>query len=259
MVTRRWRVIQIPDSEKAELVSLDQPRLRARLAGWVGAAEPHGDVQRVWANDAASTAALNLKQAPYLASGRSISLSALSPADLPDIERPKFVKPKFNMRGLTPKELAQAPPDAAIVIIEFTGGDFSHGHNFMFGRQVPQGVQPEVLLVPKPQVYAFRLTPGVWRLEGILGSTASLSLCLGSPAFEVGPGEVVFAGTFNMYGDNLGPDMSPGPAERLLTGAPDLKAKLRPARWRNGSTAPCSLNAEVYSYVYAYDAPVAER
>ena len=256
MVARRWRVIRLPDDEAAELAKLDHTQIHDRLAAWVGSQAPPGEIVRVWDNDASNTTDIQLKTASYFAPGRSISMAALSPDDFPAVERPRFVKPKLIMKGLDPRELSGAPPEASIVVVSFVGGNLFHGHAFAFGRQVSAGAQPEVLLLGKPRVYAVRVNPGVWRLEGILGTTASLSLCLGSPAFEIGPGEVVFAGTFNVYGESLGPDMSPGPAKEILASAPELLSRLRPAHWQNGSTAPCSLNTEFYSNVYAYDAPI---
>jgi hypothetical protein len=254
MVARRWRVVRVDDGEGGVLNKAPSSELAERLAGWVGADEPHGTIARVWSNEVAQTATLVLKQAPLIGNGASLSLSALAKDDYPVLERPKFVKPDLIAKELGPKDLATVPSDAAIVVMNFKGETYSHGHAMLFGKLEPDGAKPEVLgTVGKSQVYAYRLTPGVWRIEGILDQEGPLSLCLGSPSFEVKAGEVVFAGTFDVYGDDLGPDMAMEPLQDFLAKAPNLKARLRPAVWKNGSEAPCSLNAEVYRNVYAYE------
>jgi hypothetical protein len=82
-----------------------------------------------------------------------------------------------------------------------------------------------------------------------------VSACLGSPAVTLKGGDVVYAGDFNLGGDDIGPDMTLDPARTMLAAAPDLLAKLQPAAWVNGSTALCA-----GTYFYAYEikgAPVA--
>ena len=52
MVAHGWRVVRVPDAEGVELAALAQPDLIARLTPWIGAADPHGEIVRIWNNDA---------------------------------------------------------------------------------------------------------------------------------------------------------------------------------------------------------------
>jgi hypothetical protein len=97
--------------------------------------------------------------------------------------------------------------------------------------------------------YVFAVPPGRWRIGHIQGNTGSISLCLGAPAFEVGPSEVVFAGSYS--GEAFAPDMSTTPAETALAIAPDFASRLRTASYVNGAVSSCE-GAFVF---YAYEIP----
>jgi hypothetical protein len=73
--------------------------------------------------------------------------------------------------------------------------------------------------------------------------------CLGSPSFEVKAGEVVYAGTFHLEGDDLGPDLALDPAKVYLGAA--AADRVRPAVYRNGSRGSC----HGFSAVYALEVP----
>jgi hypothetical protein len=95
--------------------------------------------------------------------------------------------------------------------------------------------------------------PGRWRLLGPQG----ISLCIGGPAFDVAPGEAVFAGSFDAAAkDDLAPDMSLDSVEPTLSDHA-LAARLRPARWTNGVAAPCNLASAIV--LYRYDMPGAPQ
>ena len=81
--------------------------------------------------------------------------------------------------------------------------------------------------------FALVVPPGHWRIAG----TGSVGFCLGSPAFAVAAGEVVYAGTFSLTGADLAPDLAIEPAAAWLGG--DFGTRVRPAAYRNGSRDSC--------------------
>jgi len=104
------------------------------------------------------------------------------------------------------------------------------------------------------KTFVVTVPPGRWRLEG----AGPASFCLGSPAFDVGPGEAIFAGTFDAD-HPYAPDMTVAPAQSALSDAA-LAARLKPASWANGETFPCSALRPAVVYVLELPgAPFAER
>jgi hypothetical protein len=81
------------------------------------------------------------------------------------------------------------------------------------------------------------------------GAFAFLNLCLGSPSFELKPGEVIYAGTWNLAGDDLGPDLAMAPARAWLKGP--AAEQLQPAVYRNGSRGSC----HAFPMSYALEIP----
>src|SRR5580704_7417689 len=65
MVVRGWRVVAIPQDEADAIAKLDRASQAQQLSQWVGAAAPHGDIVRVWANDFADAATIKYKTAPW--------------------------------------------------------------------------------------------------------------------------------------------------------------------------------------------------
>jgi len=99
------------------------------------------------------------------------------------------------------------------------------------------------------KTFVFVVRPGRWRLLGPIG----ISLCLGAPAFDVGPDEAVFAGSFDAAAkDYLAPDLSLDAVRPTLTDQ-TLAARLKPAEWVNGVTSPCGISAA--TVLYRYDMP----
>lgn len=97
----------------------------------------------------------------------------------------------------------------------------------------------------------FAIPPGQWRIEGMSNGYASVGFCMGAPTFDVAAGDVVFAGTFDLSGDALVPDLTLTPAETALASHTDLASRLRAASYLNGSTARCTAAA----FLYAYEIP----
>ena len=84
-------------------------------------------------------------------------------------------------------------------------------------------------------MFVFAVPPGLWKLDTV----SQLNLCLGAPAFRVEAGDVVYAGSFDIAGPDIGPDMDMAPARTWLAGLPQEHA-LRPAAYVNGVRGFCS-------------------
>lgn len=105
----------------------------------------------------------------------------------------------------------------------------------------------------KDPVFAVALPPGRWALAAI-ASGGSMSVgaifCYGAPGFDLRPGDVVFAGSFEPKGANL-PDMDISAAKQALADKPGLAEKLKPAAYVNGNSLDCG----GVGYGYALETP----
>jgi hypothetical protein len=257
MVVRGWRVVGLDPLEGEAIAAGTPADIGARLSPWVGASEPHGEVLRQWSNDAAK----GWLGKPVSHSLRGlVSFAAASAAGLPPFvsaPRPPPVYLILDRRWppgpVAPRKLGPLPPDAALIIVEVLG-HAAHGNaSISLSRMGPDRDTPpsltdhepdrfdagEALLFIKPSgnFFAFVAPAGRWRISAI-GYLPTHSLCLGSPAFEVQAGEVVFAGAFDFRDQALGPDLATGPAKEWLKGLP-LAEKVRPAVYTNGSLGRC--------------------
>jgi hypothetical protein len=102
-------------------------------------------------------------------------------------------------------------------------------------------VGPYVVTDPSPKILASAVPPGRWRIYGMGALTAPvLNFCLGSPSFEVRPGEVVYAGSFDLNGE-LGPDLDLAPVRTWLAGRSEV-GTIKAADYTNGSLGLCGDN-----------------
>jgi hypothetical protein len=105
---------------------------------------------------------------------------------------------------------------------------------------------------PKEQTVVAVVPPGRWRLSAFHGPAGYVtSLCMGAPSFDLGAGDVVFAGSFAFgeHGSRL--DMHLDHARTALAAAPTLSARVRAAEYRNGATFSCGAASGFYSYEIA--------
>ncbi|MDP2258352.1 MAG: hypothetical protein Q8J89_01370 [Caulobacter sp.] len=282
MVARGWRLVRLPEAEGRKLAALDRQALTATLAPWVGADIPEGQIVRVWRNEAAMGEEGMRASSPQGASQTLLSSLSMSEEALPSAR--SLLLAQDRVRGpqdpsaprrvsfspgawlavptplpeLSPAELSSLPPGAALLIIKMSG---AKGASLRFERDI--GLRPEkpyaeivlgrlwkatVVNGRREKIFAFAVPPGKWRL---LATGSTFDFCLGSPAFEVAAGDVVYMGGFNVEpGVLVQPDMSLEPARELLGAGSELAAKLRPAAWVNGSTAPCR-NWHPYAYEFS--------
>lgn len=280
MVVGGWRVIRLPEGVGRRLFRMRREALSPQLATVVGVETPAlGEVARVFDNEAARGDTVWGAMPAYYGED-SLSLKAVDLTNLPapspalaplhpDRQVP-VSGPPVPVIELTPENIAALPPETALVIIKVVGTGRTNGEGLGIGRVGFRELPPVVRSVESDPVEGFYaavkwtlfkgsdrenrealiaipVVPGAYRIESRMNT---MEYCLGAPATEVGPGDVVFLGTFDIAGPAMGPDLSLAPAEAFLANDPARRARLRPAEWRNGNSAPCGL-----VYFYALEIP----
>lgn len=271
MVVRGWRVVRLPSSEGAFLANLTQPELKAALAPWIGASLPHGEIVRVWANDAirASTTRFTT-QHPHDNDGQ-LSLKATTDQTLLQfkvqyggLEHSKTAQ-DWPKKVLKPSQFGDARPDSAILLIRLKGVGLYRGTTLAFSRMESAPSDEAsifdlenadvVELVVGPigaksagDFRAVAVKPGRWRLHS-LGGIDMVNFCLGSPSFEAAEGEITYLGTFDLASEDLSPDLSLQPAQAHLAGFSSGRP-LRPAIYTNGSRGRCG-DAAMYAIEFS--------
>lgn len=270
MLVRHWRAVRLTDDEGKELAALPASDLVARLTPWLGAQSPHGEIVRSFDNEAARPVDFKLASRPAHPDAHQLSLKlyAIAPPPEPAVKvkadtalSPPTLDARWPTRPLKPSEVASAPPFAGVILVRIKGIGPKGGGGMIFTRQGPSlGVGPSVedhapdaaaavlgwLFARKDgNWFALAVPPGRWRIA----NSGFLNYCLGSPSFDVGPGEVVYAGTFDLAGQDIGPDLDLGPAKTYLAAAPP--SKLRPAVYQNGSRGSC----KAFGVIYALEIP----
>ncbi len=273
MIVRRWRAVRLPDEEGQGLAALSTPDLAARLTPWIGAGAPHGVIVRWFNNEADRPVDYEIASRPARpgASQLSLRLFAAEPPASPDpaaavpspaATAPPALDPRWPTHPLKPAEIASVPPFAGVILVRIKGIGPKGGGGMVFARQgrrrdAPPSIDdhaPDYVVGAMGWIYAkregnwfaFAVPPGRWRIA----SSGFLSYCLGSPSFEVGAGEVVYAGTVDLAGQSFGPDLDLEPAKTYLAAASPA-AKLRPAAYRNGSRGSC----RGFGVIYALEIP----
>jgi hypothetical protein len=268
MLVRGWRAVRLPEPEGAEVAALEGPQLAARLAPWIGAASPHGEIVRTFGNEASHPT--GYKTASRAAHADKNQLSLRLNADTnPDraplvrftIGKPAKLDPQWTAKSLKPAEIGTAPPGSALIVARVTGISNRWGVSVVLTREgaAPedepsrQDHAPDILVVGTGYLFAkkegnwfiFAAPPGRWRIA----SSGVVNYCLGGPSFEAKAGDVIYAGTFHLEGDDLGPDLALEPAKAYLAGP--AADRLKPAEYRNGSRGTC----HGVNLVYALEIP----
>ncbi len=174
---------------------------------------------------------------PYLPA-RSLSLTAL-PSKTPGLE-PSSSEPIASLFVIGTRLQRQepniiAPPGSSVIVIRVKDtptdlrlvriGDLSiqkiDVEYFDLGSRPSGGKVGQDTSV-------FIVSPGTWQIAG----RGLVSFCLGSPTFQVKPGEAIFAGTFDAA-DIAHPSMDLAPVLATLQGS-NLPNRLKPAQWTPG-------------------------
>jgi hypothetical protein len=264
MVVRGWRVVHLPDAEGEALAKLKPEELATRLAPWIGAAEPHGEVVRVWGNDAARGSTQRYEIRPGHTNKGQLSLAAATASPLANEPPPppppalpkETLDPKWPTRSLKPEQVASAPAETGVIVIDLKGLSMHNGIGLSLARMGAdkdsfpsfEDHAPDFLnlfvgtLAAKREgnFIAFALPPGRWRIAA-MGAAPTLGLCLGGPFTELKAGEVVYLGAFDLEAEEMGPDLSLD-APKAWLGASPAAQSLKPAVWTNGATGLCGFN-----------------
>lgn len=280
MVVGGWRVVRLPDGIGQRLFRMKPEDLSPQLATVVGVQTPElGQIIRVFGNEAARGDTIWGAMPAYYGedslSLRSVDLENLPAAEPalvplhPDRQTPR-PGPAIPVIQLTADNVADLPPETALVIIRVVGTGRTNGEGLGIGRVGFRALPPVERRVESDPVEGFYagvrwtlfrgsdrerresliaipVVPGAYRIESRMNT---MEYCLGAPVTEVKAGEVVFLGTFDIAGPVMGPDLSLAPAEAFLVNDPARRARLRPAAWRNGNQSPCGL-----VYFYALEIP----
>lgn len=263
MLVRGWRVVRFDDEEGKRLRDLLPGLLSDRLGTEVGAAEPRGRVVRTWGNEIAyppryrvdmfKMPPFNKKQLSFklLAEGKDRAVPPPVWEGFPPIDKP------WSKRPVKPERLASRPAGSSVIVVRVKSGGTARGNSFSLRRVGLNPLDqpgrrdraPDNLLVAGGgggpdslgDWFAFIVPPGTWRI----GQVGFFDLCLGSPGFEVGPNEIVYAGAFDIGGERLGPNLDLEPARSWL--GLDASANLRVAEYENGYVGDCHTFLSVYA------------
>jgi hypothetical protein len=270
MVVNGWRVVRLDETEGKALDALEQPGLHAALAEHVGAAQPKGEIVRVYNNDAVRGGTVLIGRSGDL-DKVSLSLQAQLPEGAtppPGRKGPQAPRTARPPRALKAEDVAVTAGDA-LITVRLTGMAEQGGRTLFFTRQGPapdvqpweQDGRPALFAVALPTrgavrgdrtravTQTFSVPPGRWRLSAVNVGQYITHFCLGNSGFEARAGEAVYTGAFDLSGEQLRPDMTV--RDDLLTPAsPAATAGLRhrAAEWSYGDKEQCQ-----GAYLYALD------
>ena len=269
MVVRGWRVVSLSDTAGKELAALPQSALSRRLAPWVGSQTPHGEVVRTWANDAARPTTIRFAYRPAHTNNGQLSLISATGRDLTQFDSSdasevgqtladyaKSLDPRWRGTPLKANALGSVPPEGGVIIASVKRLSMKQGTVITFSRE---GSKPDVLPSTDDHLLdvayftgnfvwqgkagfmaAVAVPAGHWRFSSVGSVAGALNFCLGAPSFEVKPGDVIYAGTFDLSG-GIAPDLDLAPAQAWLDHQPQA-AIVKPAVYTNGSTGSCGGN-----------------
>jgi hypothetical protein len=267
MVAKHWRVVRLSDAEGRATAKLEASGQASTLQKWVGLATPHGDIVRSFTNEGASASTVK-KGGYYGWSATSLSVTSL---DAQAIRAHRVSEARYIGRRIRELPTGQSPDlsaDDGLIIVHLKGLGHQNGEWMSFRRIPDAGPADDQLAAyfevrlplrpfPRPTdkrdtVQAFVVPAGRWIVNNIGQDLSAVSFCVGAPSFQVGRGEAVFAGTFDLGSDDVGPDMSLAIAQSFLADRPSIAAILRPAVWANGARTSCALPQSFIQTTYIY-------
>ena len=255
MVARGWDVVRLDDAEGQRVAGLPQPQQAATIAPWIGAVQTHGQVVRQYAPIDAQSWKGGLDETP---GPPNVSVTA-GVHDLTRLNTPPLHPLPAQWQQLQVADAnTAAASNASVIVIRVTTTAAAENRWTFVRMDAPatQGASLPALsyfaVAANPsgkggsaseKTYVVTVPPGRWRLQ----SSGATSFCLGGPAFDVGAGEAMFAGTFDAA-HPYSPDMALAPAQSGLSDSA-LAARLKPANWTNGESFPCSVLQPTTIYV----------
>jgi hypothetical protein len=276
MVANGWDVVHLDDADGARLAALPGPQQAEALAAWVGATAPHGVIVRSFSPISTQITGRIPIPADRLGPS-SLSLTAGDHEITQIVRSSDAAPPEWRLISFVPPGSADAA--SAVIVIRTRSAGRYHGTFWLahLGDAPASDDKPVALSyiqattpasapfsrAANGKTYVAVVPPGRWRLIGYSGVApskytgfyaslpTSISLCLGGPAFDVKPGQAVFAGTFDASAEDFfKPDLDPAKAD---LGDTALAARLEPAHWTNGEKTPCDLLWG--NYIYRYEIP----
>jgi hypothetical protein len=286
MVANGWDVVHLDDTDGARLAALPAPQQADTLAAWVGAAAPHGVIVRSFSPISGQITGRIPIPADRVGP-TSLSLTAGDHEITQIVRSSDAAPPEWHSISFVPPGSADAASAVIVIRTRSAGryhgtfwlaqlGDAPASPNTPIGLSYIQATTPAGTPFSRAgneKTYVAIVPPGRWRLIGYSGVApskytgfyaslpTSISLCLGGPAFDVKPGQAVFAGSFDASAaDFFKPNLDPAPAKADLGDTP-LAARLEPAHWTNGEKTPCNLlwGRRAYEHTPLAEAAAAAR
>ncbi|MBO9501346.1 hypothetical protein [Brevundimonas sp. A19_0] len=240
MIASGWRVFQLPAAEGRTIARLADADFKARFAGMVGAPTPPGVLARTWDNQASRPARYHTPSRPRAQSGDQLSARSFRLSGLEvHLRTPEEASgPTYtNVRGVPLDRIVAPAPGKAIVVVGGFGNRWiGFARTADTGGEIAFGLRSS----RRGLWHAFEVPAGRYRIVG----TGWVNHCLGSPAFEITAGDVVYAGRFLLEGETLGPTLDVSEVPAQLDGT--LRDRLRPAQYNNGSTTLCPFGVGIY-------------
>lgn len=257
MIVKGWRVVLLPEAKGQALAGMTDADVAAELGKWIGVSEPEGKVFRAWRNEAADAAIERWSLRPPHINDGLLSLRLLKLGDVRDARKAVVASPTGSSPILTrdmlkvdkswpssryePAKMPKLPENGAVLIFGMAGGITA----LELERVGSDPAVRPVTLDHKPDRFrafgkwgAYIVPPGRWRIRAMTKALLTINMCLGSPAFEIKSGEVLFGGAFDLNGSQFGPDMDIAKAKAWL-GQGALADRVAPVAWSNGSTGEC--------------------
>ncbi len=265
MTVNGWTIMRLGEAQGAALWHADPMAIEQQLDAWVGEDHPPGDVARpAFANDIVKYGSvIDFRFKEFGQSMHSLSLKALDPktqASLPvslyyinaDAWSKFIVKP---LKAADAARVAFANSGDAIVVLTIVEPAVDCRICFVFQRlgSAPTvrawnedrrpdifgdfAYSPTTLVANGAKTYVLKIPPGRWRALRFSG----LGLCFGAPAFDVGPGEVVYLGRFDFSAPTMRLDMNVEHAKSELVGLQNISGPIKPATWTNLGATACEI------------------
>lgn len=262
MVVKGWDVVRLDDAEGKRIAAMDQTAQAAALAPWVGADNPPGTIVRRY--QPLQEAIAGGLAIPDFGDRARHSLSVTS--DLSNITQTTSRQPyptdpakkRAEFKMIEPLGRRAKIPDGATALVVralCVNGCGSMGFIRLDDADPSQIAQDAAFEFPHAflnsslldETHVFLLPPGHWRI----GNINVFGFCMGGPAFDIAPGEAVFAGTFDGRKMYSTPDLDLAAPKQAL-GDTDIARRLKPVSYTSGEGFACETTFVPVIYTLEY-------
>jgi hypothetical protein len=175
------------------------------------------------------------------------------------IEVPASFEKKIG-RNLALADLPNIPDGWGLIVMRIEGKSLKNGLGLGFGpHRGPRLQSKKGIIVNEIDFGSGFLNKGAgkdgsWMIRAVPPGEYRLSqmdiiplyFCLGSPAFKLEKGQIIYAGTFDLSAAAMGPDLAMEPIRAVLAGSPYAE-RIQPASYVNGTTSNCLGSASIYA------------